>query len=412
MQRNILFFIIIITIINYFDRSAVAYAILPIENELAISNEGFGFIASAFAIGYLAMASIAGLIVDKFGPIRCWAIAAIFWSIITALFGFTFDFWTLFILRLLLGVTEAVHFPALIKMASQWLDPKWKARSVGIGLLGVPLSAVLGAPFLSFIIVVFSWRIMFFILSGLGILWAICWLIYFSRIKKERLPQYLKDTSFETLLYHEAPKSTSILWKKMFLSKMFIGNLINYFIFGYVLFFILTWLPGFFEEHFQMEIIETGWFVTLPWLASCITLVVGGWASDIIYRRTLSIRSARVISIGICLLITAACFIFNILVDEFAIDAILIIIAMGSAFFLNSIIFSLNADLFPGHEATAQGVIVHFFALSGIIAPSVTGILVQLTGHFKLAFLVTALLAFVGFLIAMFLQKETSVEEA
>ncbi|HEY9714641.1 MAG TPA: hypothetical protein V6C72_14330, partial [Chroococcales cyanobacterium] len=42
----------IITLINYMDRSAISYAIAPLQHEFGIDNEAFGRIAAAFGIGY------------------------------------------------------------------------------------------------------------------------------------------------------------------------------------------------------------------------------------------------------------------------------------------------------------------------------------------------------------------------
>jgi MFS transporter, ACS family, hexuronate transporter len=79
LQWKIVVFIFIITIINYFDRSAISYAILPLEKTFNINHQQFGFIASAFGIGYFLMCFFAGLLVDRFGPIKMWGISAIVW---------------------------------------------------------------------------------------------------------------------------------------------------------------------------------------------------------------------------------------------------------------------------------------------------------------------------------------------
>ena len=57
----------IATIINYLDRTALSYAITPIEQTFHLTNTDFGLIAAAFGVGYLLMTTIGGILVDKFG---------------------------------------------------------------------------------------------------------------------------------------------------------------------------------------------------------------------------------------------------------------------------------------------------------------------------------------------------------
>ncbi|HEY5235953.1 MAG TPA: MFS transporter, partial [Rhabdochlamydiaceae bacterium] len=147
-----------ITIINYFDRSAISYAILPIQKDLNLNDVQFGAIGSGLGIGYLFMTLFGGILVDKYGSIKIWAIGAFFWSAVTICMGFAQGFASFFCLRVLLGVAEGIHFPALIKTVADWLQIKSRARFLSFSLLGVPLSSVLGAPLITYLIEAASWR--------------------------------------------------------------------------------------------------------------------------------------------------------------------------------------------------------------------------------------------------------------
>ncbi len=392
-QSIILFFIFLITVLNYLDRSAISFAILPLESQFGITNEQFGFILSAFGIGYFCMCFFGGMIVDRFGPVRSWAFFAILWSLVQFVTGFSQGFWSLFILRLILGLAEAIHFPALLKVITNRLDSNYSAKFVSIGLFGVPCASIIGAPFLSYIIEAFSWRMMFFALGVFGFIWSMIWLIYFAKISKRKgIPISI-------------PSTEPTPWKRMLKSRILWGNGINFFIFGYIVFFALLWLPGYIEETFHVKILQTGFLVMLPWIVSAIFIVLGGYISDQLKKRTESIRISRVLFIGTGLLISGICFFIMAFTKQLEIVMLLLCLGLGFAFFVNSPIFSLNSDLFKGHAGTAQGIVNTFFAFSGIIAPSVTGWTVQAFGSFKVAIILTALLPMIAFLIALFLQK-------
>ena len=394
-MRLLLFLILSITMINYFDRSAIAFAILPIQRDLGLSDAEFGFAASAFAIGYTVMIFFAGMIVDRFGSIKTWAISAIAWSIITILIGMSNDLKTLIFLRILLGVAEALHFPALLKTVFDWVPQRFLARAISLSLLGVPAATMIGAPFITWLMLELSWRWMFFVLGTLGIVWAIVWLVYFSGrenpcFNKIEIPKLLKEKGG---------------WKACLGNVSFLANGISYFAFGYVVFFVLFWIPGYFEKAYSASMMRTAWLVALPWLMGSICILVGGWVSDLMMKKTRSIRSSRVFSIAGPLFISALCFFLLAISTQLEIALLVISLALGFTFAANAPIFAFNAETFPTHAGTAQGISAVFFSLSGIIAPAVTGWLVEISGNFKLSIAVAAGVCLIGSLVSFILQK-------
>ena len=259
---------------------------------------------------------------------------------------------------------------------------------------------MIGAPFLSYVIEAYSWRVMFFILGAFGFVWSAIWLTYLARIsRKMGVPVSIRS-------------SEPTPWKKLLKSPILWGNGINFFFFGYVVFFMLLWLPGYIEETFHVKILQTGFLVMLPWTASAIFVVLGGYLSDKLRKVTGSIRISRILFIGAGLLLSGICFFIMAFTKHLEIVMILLCLGLGFAFLVNAPIFSLNSDLFKGHAGTAQGVVNTFFAFSGIIAPSVTGWTVQAFGSFKIAIILTACLPMCGFLIALFLQKMPRISRA
>jgi ACS family hexuronate transporter-like MFS transporter len=63
----------LITLVNYLDRSAIAYAIGPICREFKLDNAQFGCVAGAFGIGYMVMTVVGGVMVDRWGAHKVWA---------------------------------------------------------------------------------------------------------------------------------------------------------------------------------------------------------------------------------------------------------------------------------------------------------------------------------------------------
>lgn len=376
------------SMINYLDRSALSYAIKPLQETFGLTNSDFGMVAAAFGIGYLIMTLMGGVLVDAFGARKIWTIFAIFWSIACACIGLATGFASIFIFRLILGLGEGPAFPALTRVTTDWLPVKERARAMALGLAAVPFASVVGAPLLSQLLVSFGWRFMFFILGAVGIVWAIMWHIIFrdkpaqsSLISKTEL-QYL-ETENKTVLRE---KKTS--WKFMLCNPTLLVNNFAFFSFGYLLFFAITWLPGYLEQTYHMQVKTIGWFLIAPWLTATLFILIGGALSDWLWIKTKSIRSSRSHMIWVCQLLSVICFIPVILTPSIPIVLIGISLGVGFGLMPNAAFYAINADLAPDRAGTSQGVMTCAFALSGIIAPALTGWLTTLTGNFSIAIIV------------------------
>ncbi len=383
----LIFLIALITIINYFDRTAFSYTILPIERDLHLNNAQFGTVAGFFGIGYMIMNFFSGLIVDRWGSVAVWGLSAIAWSIITMLLGTATTFWALPLLLALLGVAEGFNSPALLRTIADWLPPKWRARALSFSLLGVPIASLIGAPFLTSLLTLTGWRGMFAVVGSLGILWAFFWFGFF---RNQIAPPYA------------TPRSPSTPWKALLTHPGFRANAFSFFTFGCIVFFVIIWLPGYIEQTYQIPIRDTGFLVMFPWLCATLFQLAGGWIIDALWKKTGSIRQSRVSVL--CLGLLAASLSFGLLAfsSHLTLSLTLMSLGLGFTFLINPAIYTLNADLFPENMATAQGISTSCFAFAGFISPTLTGWITQSTGNYQAAIFFIAALALLASLNAYF----------
>lgn len=376
------------TIITYLDRSALSYAIHPLKATFGLSNSDFGLIAAAFGVGYMLMTVIGGVIVDKFGSRKIWSVFAILWSIACAAMGLASGIYTLISFRLLLGLTEGPSFPAMTRATADWLPVSERARALAFGLAAVPFASVIGAPLVSFLVSTVSWRWMFFILGVLGIGWGILWFILFrdkpaeSRHVSQAELKYIESDIESTPQIKSLHKTT---WKFMLFNPALLVNNYAFFAFGYLLFFAITWLPGYLEQTYQLKIREAGLFLLAPWITATILLLLGGWISDKLWEKTQSIRIARSHLIWICQLLSALCFIPAVVYHSFAVAMSSITLGVGFGMMPNAAFYAINADLARDRAGTSLGIMDCMFAAAGILAPLLTGILSGVTGNFSAA---------------------------
>jgi ACS family hexuronate transporter-like MFS transporter len=377
------------TIITYLDRSALSYAINPLKTAFGLTNTDFGLIAAAFGVGYMLMTVIGGVIVDHFGSRKIWSIFAVLWSIGCAAMGLASGFYMLILFRLTLGLAEGPSFPAMTRATADWLPVSERARALAIGLAAVPFASVIGAPLVSFLVISVGWRWMFFVLGALGIGWGVLWFIIFRdkpAESKHVSPAELKHIEGElasSTQTQTAPHKTT--WKFMLFNPALLANNYAFFAFGYLLFFAITWLPGYLEQTYHINIREAGLFLIAPWLTATILLVLGGWISDILWRKTRSIRIARSHLIWVCQLLSALCFIPAVVCHSFTVAMTSITLGVGFGMMPNAAFYAINADLAHDRAGTSLGIMDCAFAAAGILAPLLTGMLSGITGNFSAA---------------------------
>ncbi len=408
----------LITMVNYMDRTALSYAIGPIKAEFNISNTQFGQVASAFAIGYMIMTTGGGMMVDRWGAHKVWAGAALLWSLCTALLGLAANFPVLFAFRALLGLAEGPHFPALTRVVADWLPANERARATAIGLAAVPFASVIGAPLITNLIASFGWKIMFAILGSLGIVWAVVWYAVYrdypesSKQVGDAELMYIRGTTTpdrsktnDEIRSHEQAHGTTT-WRFMLLNPSLMANNYAFFAFGYTLFFAINWLPGFFEAQFHLKLKEIGIFLIAPWLTAAILLALAGVISDWLWVKTGSMRVARSHMIWICQLISGLCFVpVMFLGHDLNISLLMISLGIGFGLMPNACFYALNCDLAKDRAATSLGLMDSFFALAGILAPTLTGWLTDKTGNFNIAFAVLIFFTLTSVAAVLIFQK-------
>jgi ACS family hexuronate transporter-like MFS transporter len=389
--------IFFITIVNYLDRSAISYAIGPLKREFGLTDQDFGFIGSAFGIGYAVMTIGGGLLVDAFGSRKIWSLAAILWSTVTALLGTANGFVTLFAFRTLLGLAEGPHFPALTRAITDWLPRDERARSTALGLAAVPFASVIGAPLISHLILTVGWKAMFGILGTLGLGWAGIWYIMFrdypensafvndEELKHIREGRVITRGQSDHELRQTDLAEGKTTWRYMLLNPALMTNNYAFFAFGYLLFFAMTWLPGYLEATYGLGLKQVGIFLIAPWLTAAVLLAIAGFLSDYLWKKTHSIRIARSHMIWICQLISGLCFLPVIFVHSLPVAITFISLGVGIGLMPNAAFYALNSDLAKDRAATSLGIMDFFFAASGILAPGLTGVLATATGGFGAA---------------------------
>jgi MFS family permease len=417
----IVFLLFAITAVNYIDRAAIAYAVPLIERDLKLSPTDTGAILGAFGLGYAITTLAGGFAVDRYGARLVLTVAALLWSLSIGATALASGFAVLYAARVLLGVSEGPNFPAMTGAVSHWLSPQERATALGNALLAVPLALAIGGPIVTQLLAWLDWRATFGVLFVLSVLWVPLWYFLFrdspadSRFVNQAELAHIRTGQDALSGVVQAPKRSwpeAKVLRALLTNRTLLANTWAFFVFGYFLFFFMTWLPSYLEHAYGLNLRTIGLFTVLPWLAAAVVLGLMGRWSDQLLKTTGRLRISRSWLIAGTQLVAALAVLPVALTHDLTLAIAGITVAVAASMGANSAYYAVNVDIVPDRAATALGIMDFAFALSGFLAPVLTGWVLDLRGSFTDAFLLMAALALSSVVVVLALHRPDEDRES
>jgi MFS transporter, ACS family, tartrate transporter len=139
-------FLFILYIVAWLDRVNVGFAGLQMNADLEFSSAAFGFGSGVFFLGYCLFEVPSNLVLHRVGARRWISRIMISWGAISAAMMFVRTPTTFYLLRFLLGASEAGFFPGVVYYLSHWYPERQRARAIAAFMTAVPVSGVIGGP--------------------------------------------------------------------------------------------------------------------------------------------------------------------------------------------------------------------------------------------------------------------------
>jgi MFS transporter, ACS family, tartrate transporter len=139
-------FCFILYLICYLDRVNIGFAALTMNKDLGLSSYVFGLGAGVFFWGYFILEVPSNLILERVGARKWISRIMVSWGIVSGCFAFVDGPAMFFVLRFLLGLTEAGFFPGMILYFTYWFPPYHRARVIAGFMAAIPVSIGIGAP--------------------------------------------------------------------------------------------------------------------------------------------------------------------------------------------------------------------------------------------------------------------------
>ncbi len=272
----ILFLLALGVLISFLDRTSIGSAIADkgFVKEFALSNVGRGWINSAFFWSYGIAQVPMGWIVDRYGVKRPYAILFLLWCAVSAATSMINVLGALFLMRLLVGVAEAVVIPASYRWIRNNFEEGRSGLAVGIFAMGNKFGPAIGAPAAAWLIVNHSWRAMFIAMAVVGIVWLLGWmfLVPDDLPKAEARAEIGRKAGGITL---GAALRSPVVW----------GGMLTNFCYGYFTFYCMTWMPAYLVEKRGLSLAKSGLYTFFSFAGIAIMAMIAGWAADQLIAR-------------------------------------------------------------------------------------------------------------------------------
>jgi MFS family permease len=382
-QRNIvLLFCTMMWFVNQFIKMALPILLLLVAKEFSLSYTDAGILVTTYLVVSALMQLPTGQLANRVGSKKILAFGISFLSASSILVAVSTSYLHFFILQILTAIGSGCHLSVATALISNLFSERERGTAIGTHESAVSLGALLSSSVTMPLAILVGWRLVFlaygvFGLSLAGIVWML--MPNTERSEKERLPKPR---------HGQGEFTTRIL-------TLFSVLALHVFVYQA----IYAFLPSYLSAEKGIPLFYVGYYVAVPHLLGVFGRPLGGYMSDRVGRRRMTLLSLVSLASGLLL---------TILVPS---GYMLVLTLSLLGFGLHSaipVLFAFLTDLFsPSRRALILGRFNTVRLLIGGISPVIVGIVVDSAG-FLPAFLALVLSVTASFSLALKVFEKNS----
>jgi MFS family permease len=286
-----LWVLLAINTMNFYDRQVLGVVAEPVRNELGLNDTAYGWLTPAFVVLYAVMGIPLGLWADVGRRTRILALGVAVWSLLTACSGLAWSFWSLFVMRLGVGIGEAACAPAANSLLGDLFPRQRRAWAISVFMIGLPVGLGLSSVVSGALAHSWGWRAAFFVacLPGLGLaLLCLC------------VPEPARGAAEEYAIGASRRQGSPLLAVLKIPTLWWIiltGALHNFNMYA-----IGAFLSPFLQRYHGLSTAGAGWVSGLIYGCGGLGIFLGGWVCDRAGRRRVRGRlevSALALAVGV-----------------------------------------------------------------------------------------------------------------
>ena len=150
-------FLMLMYVVSFLDRANISFAKQALQASVGITERTYALGAGLFFLSYSFCGFPSNLILHRIGAKLWMAFLLVSWGLVSMATMFVFGSKSFYLLRLVLGVTEAGFFPGAILYLTYWFPNRVRGQILGLFYLAVPLALILGGPLSGFLLDMHPW---------------------------------------------------------------------------------------------------------------------------------------------------------------------------------------------------------------------------------------------------------------
>ena len=407
-------FLIVCYFISFLDRVNVGFAALQMNQDLGFTATMYGWGAGIFFLGYFLFEVPSNIALERVGARRWIARILVSWGVVSAAMALVSGMWSFMALRFLLGCMEAGFFPGIILYLTYWFPREHRAKVVGIFMIAIPISSLLGSPVSGALLGMDGiwgmrgWQWLFVleaipaVVLGIGVLvWlpdkpgGAAWLPAAERdwlLGRLEMERRLLATARKVPLWEVLSQK-----KVLLLSLVYAGS-------AGASYGLTLWQPQIIKS-FKLTDFQTGLVNGVPFGIACIAMIWWGRRSD----RT----GERLWHTAIPFFILAGGLVACMAVASQLVPTLLMLcVAVTGVYMLKGPFWATATEMLPAATAAAGIAAINSIGnLAGFVGPFLIGYIKDRTGSFDLALIPLVVLAVVSGAVVLSMGRQVPVAQ-
>jgi MFS family permease len=371
-------FLLACYVIAQIDRFNISFAKLQFLGDLRLNDAIFGFAGSFFYVGFMAFEVPSNLLLARVGVRKILSSLMVGWGAVTCLLMFARNDLDLYVLRFLLGATQAGFLPGVIFYLTLWFPDRLRGRANALLITGIPMAGIVGGPLAGWIMEnmqglhdLRGWQWLFLLEGIPAILLGMTAYVFLDNDPASSA--WLSASEKRAMLNERGAgqarlgvKNSETLWAVVRDFKIWQLGLIY---FGYFcsLNAVVLWSPTVLAMVSEKSVGLVGWLSGLVAILSTIGMIAIGLSSDHFKERYWHV--------GVCGLIAAGCLLLlPLAAKSVGLTMVLLILAATGVYTVLGLFWTIPGAYLES-KAAAGGIalISTFGAFGGVVSPALIG---------------------------------------
>lgn len=349
------------------------------------SNTAMGAIASMYFFGYTALQIPSGFLVDRFGQKKILIPGFIIFALGAAVVGFADSIQMIYLGSVLAGIGSGSYYGAAFSMTAEHVPAEKKGVSTAIVNSGSAVGMILGMTGSSFVVKTLGmpWQVMTAISAVLSLLLVVWFAVMLITPEKERTaPKGEK----QDVVVEEVAESKGGLFRKELVSMY-----ILYFTTCYAYYLIVTWLPNFLSSERGIQGTMIGLITSMISVTAIPGALYFSGKSD--KPNASKTKIITFLSVAAFVLISLSMF----APGEVSLSVVLLLYGFLGKMAIDPVLISHLSDMADqGKVASTLGIFNFFGMSSSVVAPALTGFIIDSTGSGEWGFYIGAIFLLIG----------------